>query len=182
MITLPLGMADTSERQETFSRLMEEYGAALRRLAGAYLSDPAGREDLFQEIALAVWTGIPGFRREASERTWLYRIAHNTASAQLHRFRQRRERERQPKDADPEPVDLGTPESGTYKSDQRARFFAALCVLPTLDFQIVTMHLDGLSYTEIANVVGLTQTNVGARLSRIREGLKNRLGSKETKS
>jgi RNA polymerase sigma-70 factor (ECF subfamily) len=94
-------MIDTSERRATFSRLMEEHGVALRRLAGAYLSDPATREDLFQEIVLAVWTGLPGFRGEASERTWLYRIAHNTASAQLHKLQRRREHERQPKEADP---------------------------------------------------------------------------------
>ncbi len=164
-----------------FSRLMEEYGVALRRLAGAYLSEPVSREDLFQEIALAVWTGIPGFRGDASERTWLYRIAHNTASTQLHRLQRRRERERQPQDADPEPVGLATPESDLHDTDKRIRFFAALRDLPTLDFQIVTMHLDGLSYAEIASVVGLTQTNVGARLSRIREALASRLGSTEAK-
>jgi RNA polymerase sigma-70 factor (ECF subfamily) len=174
-------MAGETERRETFSRLMEKYGVALRRLAGAYLADPAAREDLFQEIALAVWIGIPGFRGEASERTWLYRIAHNTASGQLHKFRQRRERERQPQATDPDPVEPATPESAAGEADQRKRFFAALRQLPTLDFQIVTMHLAELSYAEIADVVGLTQTNVGARLTRIREELSRRLSPSETK-
>ena len=174
-------MATTSERRETFSRLMAEHGVALRRLAGAYLSNPAACDDLFQEIALAVWNGIPGFRGEASERTWLYRIAHNTASGQLHKLQRRREHERQPLEADPQPIEIATPESDLHHALQRARFFAALRQLPTLDFQIVTMHLDGLSYAEIADVVGLTQTNVGARLSRVREGLASRLGPLETK-
>jgi RNA polymerase sigma-70 factor (ECF subfamily) len=145
------------------------------------LLDPAAREDLFQEIALAVWIGIPGFRGEASERTWLYRIAHNTASTQLHKFRQRRERERQPIDADPEPAAVATPEPDLHHADQRDRFFAALRQLPTIDFQIVTMHLAGLSYTEIADVAGLTQTNVGARLSRVRKALASQLGTAEAK-
>jgi len=174
-------MADTPERRQTFFRLMDEHRLALRRLARAYLSDPAAQEDLFQEIALAVWAGIPGFRGDASERTWLYRIAHNTAAGQLHKLQQRRKRERQPLDADPEPVDHSTPESDIHTTDQRARFFAALRQLPTLDFQIATMHLAGLSYTEIADVVGLTQSNVGARLSRIRQRLTGWIGETEAK-
>ena len=133
-------MVGEDERRRTFSRLMEAYGVALKRLAAAYVSDSAAREDLFQEIALAVWNGIPGFRGDASERTWLYRIAHNTAATE--------------------------------------RFLAALRQLPTLDVQIVTMHLDGLPYAEIAAVVGLTQTNV-ARLTRIRETLAIALASTE---
>ena len=158
---------------------MEDYGVALKRLAGAYLNDPAAREDLFQEIALALWNGIPGFRGEASERTWLYRIAHNTAATQLHKLRQRRERERQPHELDSEPSDGATPESAIHQSRRHARFLSALRELPTLDFQIVTMHLDGLPYAEIAAVAGLTQTNVGARLSRIREALAKALAPTE---
>ena len=173
-------MAGEAERRKTFSRLMREHGAALKRLAAAYLSDLGAREDLFQEIALALWNGIPGFRGDASERTWLYRIAHNTAATQLHNLRRRRDRERQPGEDGSDPADTATPESATHQSRQRERFFFALRQLPTLDFQIVTMHLDGLSYAEIAGVVGLTQTNVGARLSRIREALASSLAPAET--
>lgn len=175
-------MAEEGERRERFSRLMEEYGVALRRLAGGYLSDSAGREDLFQEIALAIWTGLPGFRGEASERTWVYRVAHNTAAAQLHKFRRRREREGVSDERAPEPVDGATPETAIQDVRRRERFLAALRELPTLDFQVVTMHLDGLSYGEISSVTGLTQTNVGARLSRIRQALASRLGSEGAKS
>lgn len=174
-------MAGKSNRRETFSRLTEEYGGALRRLAAAYLSDSGAREDLFQEIMLALWTGIPGFRGESSERTWVYRIAHNTAATQLHKVKRRRERERGPSETDPEPTDRATPESDLHQADQQARFLAALRELPTLDFQIVTMHLAGLSYAEIADVIGFTQTNVGARLTRIRQTLTKRIEVMEAK-
>lgn len=128
---------------------------------------------------MAVWVGIPGFRGEASERTWIYRIAHNTAAEEVHKLRRRPERQRQ--DSDAEPVDRLTPESRLSDEGRRERFFAALRHLPTLDFQIVTMHLAGLSYAEIADVVGLTQTNVGARLSRIRQTLTNWIAEIEAK-
>src|SRR6266481_6377082 len=75
-------------RRETFLRLISEYRGAMRRLAAVYVNDSRDREDLVQEIAVALWQAIPKFRGEASERTWLYRIAHNTAitaSAKLRR-------------------------------------------------------------------------------------------------
>jgi len=169
--------ANEANRRETFSRLIRVYGAALKRLSAAYVRDPGARDDLFQEIALALWIALPGFRGEASERTWLYRIAHNTASTHLHRMRRRGERERQPRETDQEPAADSTPGDELEQADQQQRLFSALRELPTLDFQIVTMHLAELSYAEIADVVGLTQTNVGARLSRVRKTLAKRIES-----
>src|SRR4029079_3317143 len=62
-----------------FADLMAAYAAPIRRLCATYAESPADREDLFQDIFLAVWLALPGFRRQASVRTWLYRIAHNVA-------------------------------------------------------------------------------------------------------
>jgi hypothetical protein len=64
---------------EQFERLMDTHAPALRRFCCARRSDPSDRQDLFQEIAKALWTALPNFRRDASERTWLYRIAQNVA-------------------------------------------------------------------------------------------------------
>ncbi|MBZ5522965.1 MAG: RNA polymerase subunit sigma-70, partial [Acidobacteriia bacterium] len=60
-----------TRRRETFLRLIAEYQGALRRLAAVYVTDSRDREDLVQEIAVALWQAIPGFRGESSERTWL---------------------------------------------------------------------------------------------------------------
>ena len=130
---------------------------------------------------MAIWVGRPGFRGESSERTWLYRIAHNTAAEQIHKLQRMRERERQPSDADPEPAHNSTPESHFHDHSRQERFLAALRSLPTLNFQLVTMHLANLSYIEIAEVVGLTQTNIGAKLSRIRQTLTNWIAENEAK-
>jgi len=79
---------EDATRHDTFLRLIGQYEAALRRLAAGYVVHAADREDLFQEIAVGLWRAIPAYRGEASERTWLYRIAHNIAissSTRLHR-------------------------------------------------------------------------------------------------
>src|SRR5271167_4177134 len=82
-------------QREAFLRLIEQYQPPLRRLAGAYLQRPADREDLVQEIALALWQAIPNFRSDASERTWLYRIAHNVAISSSAKLRRTSHREGQ---------------------------------------------------------------------------------------
>ena len=64
---------------DKFCELFEAYQPALRRLVSAYVVNPADREDLLQEIAAGIWKSLPGFRGESSERTWIYRIAHNIA-------------------------------------------------------------------------------------------------------
>ena len=78
-----------ADRQRAFEQLMRTYLPALRRLARSYTRGPAEQEDLLQEIALGLWMALPQFRGEASERTWLYRVALNVAISQ-----QRRERHR----------------------------------------------------------------------------------------
>ena len=67
-----------SERAEVrFGRLLQEHGPALNRLAAGYEWDPVERQDLLQDIALAIWRALPAFRGESSERTFVFRIAHN---------------------------------------------------------------------------------------------------------
>ncbi len=68
-----------ADRESGFLRILETYGGLLRRLCKAYLRDTTEQDDLFQEIAFAIWTALPTFRRDSSERTWAYRIAHNVA-------------------------------------------------------------------------------------------------------
>ena len=81
--------AGDKDRLAIYENLLQRYGSALRRLAWSYARDAI--EDLFQEIALGLWKAIPHFRGDASERTWLYCIAHNIAISTMG---SRRKRER----------------------------------------------------------------------------------------
>ena len=160
-------------RRERFLRLMDQYQAALARLAGAYLDDPADRDDLVQEIAAAIWQALPRFRGDASERTWLYRIAHNTAITVSGRIR-RRSRTRTE-------LDDGISSPATRIDDQLAHeqqrrlLLDRIRVLPEADRQAIVMHLEGLGNGEIAEVTGATPGAVATRLSRIRERLTHEL-------
>jgi RNA polymerase sigma-70 factor (ECF subfamily) len=158
------------EHRAAFERLLGAYLAPLRRLAYAYARDGADHEDLLQEIALALWTALPSFRGDASERTWLYRVAHNTAIGFVTRHRRRAKHE-EPGDAPDCPASGASPERNAIDTQQRDRLWAAVRALPMLDRQVVVLHLEGLSAADIEAVTGLSSGSIATRLTRVRQKL-----------
>ena len=162
-------MRQQAVHQAAYEELLRQFAAPLRRLAHAYARSANEREDLFQEIALALWTALPAFRGDSSERTWLYRVAHNTAI----RFTvksTRRARQEERVDA-PEPVASANPERSAIDDQQRQLLWGAVHELPLADRQLVVLHLEGLSTADIQGVTGLSSANVATRLTRIRKKL-----------
>jgi len=156
---------DRSTLEHEFDRLLAENGPGMARLAASYTNTPSDRDDLLQEIAMAVWRALPGFRGECSARTFLYRIAHNRALAYLARNRSLFPAAGAETDApDPAP----DPESGMARAQAAERLHRAVRRLPLLYRQAITLTLEGLSYAEIAEVLGISESNAGARLSRAR--------------
>ena len=162
---------DRATLRQRFDHLLAQEGAALVRLAGSYTNSAGDRDDLLQEIALAVWQALPRFRGECSERTFLFRIAHNRAVDSLAHTRSRqRTSESEPKHDLPDP--RPSPEADLVVEQQRERLLQSIRLLPVPFRQVVTLTLEGLEYTEIAQVLGISESNVGARLSRAREMLR----------
>jgi RNA polymerase sigma-70 factor, ECF subfamily len=156
---------------------LRRYEAPLRRLAWSYEHDPACREDLLQEIALALWTALPRFRGESSERTWVYRVAHNTAISFL-TSRKRREAREASGDAPLEPVSAANPEGDAIARQRSAQLWSAVQELPLIDRQLMVLHLEGLAASEIEAVTGVGAGNVATRLTRIRQKLAARIRGK----
>lgn len=169
LLTLP--RSAPADQPARFERLLADYGPALRRLVVAYLVRPQDREDLFQEIALALWQALPSFRGEASERTWLYRIAHNVAITAAARLRKRHARELETDPASDPSSAAAHPEADLLQQEKQRLLLSSIALLPDLDKQLVLLHLEGLSYAEIEAVVGLSPGAIATRLTRIREKL-----------
>ena len=153
---------------DRFERVAQEYGPSLRRLASAWERDPAASEDLLQEILLALWRALPRFRAEATERTFVYRVAMNRALT--HRYRRRPHVE--PLEAAVHVADSRqTPEAEATASQQRAQVLGKLQSLPFAMRQILSLSLEGLSRAEIAGILGISENNANVRLSRARRAL-----------
>ena len=157
------------EREEAFEALLREHGGALQRVAASYEADPELRDDLYQEICLAIWKALPSFRGDASVRTFLFRIAHNRGLS--HGWREGRvPKPLEEPEALPDPTD--SPEDAVDRSRRRARLLSAIRRLPLGARQVLTLRLEGLSFKEIAEVTGLTENNAMVRASRARKALK----------
>jgi RNA polymerase sigma-70 factor (ECF subfamily) len=160
------------ELEQRLDSLLALHGASLTRLAGSYVREPGDRDDLLQEIAVAIWQALPRFRGECSERTFLFRIAHNRAIA----FISRRHLPLQETDEAFEVEDgRPNPEEAMATGQQGQRLLDAIQRLPVSLRQVVTLALEGLTYAEIGDVLGITETNVGARLTRARQRLRQLL-------
>jgi RNA polymerase sigma factor (sigma-70 family) len=161
--------------RERYLGLLEKHTPALRRLCHSYCDERARAEDLFQEIALAIWTALERFRGESSDRTWLYRIAHNVALTTIAKSRKRDRREQPVENEIELPNTGGDPEARLVESQKQEMLQRLVQELPLDDRRLVLLYLEGFSTAEIEAVTGLTRSNVTVRLSRIRQRLHDRL-------
>jgi RNA polymerase sigma-70 factor (ECF subfamily) len=159
--------------EERFGRLLKANHAPLTRLAASYAMNRSDRDDLLQEIAMALWRALPAFRGECSERTFLYRIAHNRCITHISRRRDSVSLD----DAQIEPEDPSASSEAIVAGEQkRRRFLQAIRELPEIHREVLLLFLEGMGYGEIAAVVGISESNVGVRLNRARQKLKALLG------
>ena len=166
---------DNAQREALFQAMMDDHGAAIRRLCKAYERSPALQEELEQEILLNLWRALPSFRGDASLRTWMYRVAHNTATKHCHQAM------RQPKDVvgdkrlAREAVPGPGPDEAMAHADARAQLQDHISTLKPLDRQLMLLYLEDVPQTEIAEITGLTQANVSTRIHRIKGDLMKRM-------
>ena len=123
---------------------------------------------------MALWTALPRFRGDSSERTWVYRVAHNTAIS-FTANRRRRDGHEQPGEPAGEPVAAARQEGEAIDRQQRERLWSAVQELPLAERQIIALHLEGLSAAEIEAITGVGAGAVATRLTRIRQKLAARL-------
>jgi RNA polymerase sigma factor (sigma-70 family) len=162
--------------EQQFDRILSEQGGALSRLAYGYEPVASVREELVQEIALAIWQALAHFRGECSERTFVFRIAHNRGLTHVWRRRPAHHPLEDLEEAD-HPVDPRPhPDEQVAQRDQRSRLMKAIQSLPMGHRQMIVLMLEGLSHAEIAEVVGITENNVAVRLNRARKALKDAMG------
>jgi RNA polymerase sigma-70 factor (ECF subfamily) len=170
------------ESQATlFEGWLAEHGDAVARVARAYTSTAEDGRDLAQEILLQAWRSLPQFGGRSSPSTWFYRVALNTALGWRRKERRRQARERPMVEVE------DVPEAGPDGAQQAAgrevveRLYAAIRRLPKADAALVLLHLDGLSYRQAAEVLGISEGNVGVKLNRAKKALAVLLDEEETR-
>ena len=156
-----------SERERIFAEWLANHKGILFKVVHAYAFEHADRQDLFQEVVFQVWRSVDAFRGQSSVSTWLYRVALNTALAWT-RKEGRHQRGKEPLEA---AEGLLTTSSADGRDPRVEWLYRQIAQLKEIDRSVALLLLDGVSYKEIAAIVGLTESHVGVRINRIKSAL-----------
>lgn len=171
-IPLEEGFALHDEDQTSlFLSWLEEHGSAVMKVARAYTLTGEECQDLAQEILLQAWKSLPNFEGKSTPATWFYRVALHTAMNWHRKDKHRRSRQKpflEVHDASTEELDSAEQAQQRETVDQ---LYQAIQQLPKTDAALVLLYLDGLSYREMANVLGISENNVGVKLNRAKKAL-----------
>ena len=155
-----MGRAD-----DNFADWLAPHLPMLHRTARAF-ADPADQHDLLQELTVALWKARPKFRDESAAGTFVHRVAHNAALT-WRRGENRRRLRGVAVEAELLIREAGSDPEGALLE----RLYAAIRTLTPVERSLVLLSLDGVAYAEIARLHGLSESNVGARLTRLRQRL-----------
>jgi RNA polymerase sigma-70 factor (ECF subfamily) len=164
-------------RDEAYAQAAADHGAALERLARAYEPDADRRRDLLQDIHVALWRSLERFDGRCSLRTWVYRVAHNTATSQVLRRRAGA------------PALVSLDEVGDAVSGQDSereveerrtleRLLELIQGLKPVDRQVMVLYLEGLDAAGIGEITGLSPQNVATKVHRSKQVLVDRFHRK----
>lgn len=158
-----------SRQDALYHRAVRELGGALGRIAIANEANPTHQQDLLQEIHIALWRSLGAFSCQCSLRTWVYRVAHNTAST----YALRNKRRRLSKWISLEDLDeLVEPIDELRSIDEhsvRERMISLIRDLRAIDRDISLLYLEGVEAKEIAEIVGLSPGNVAQKIHRTKK-------------
>lgn len=154
-----------NDKEAYFAKLVKEQKSTIYTVCYMFSHDEEEVNDLFQETLINLWKGIDGFREESKVGTWIYRVALNTCLLQ-----ERKKKKEVPKV--PLTMDVNFFEDDDHESKQIRQLHQRIGKLGLVDRALVMMWLEGMSYDEIGEVMGVTAQNVGVKLFRIKEQLK----------
>ena len=166
------------EQETIFRRWLDAHLGLILKIVRGCAPAPHDQDDLFQDVCLQLWQSISAFRGEAKETTWIYRVAFNTALAWRRGERRRRVGHETFLKTDVSPQTQPSHADTLPEQEIIGQLYAAIRRLPKVDASLALMHLDGLTYTEMAEVLGISENYIGVKLNRLRKQLADELKEK----
>ena len=148
-----------------FTKMVKEYRKTIYTVCYFFSKDTEEVNDLYQEILINLWKGFPNYRGESSLKTWIWRVSLNTCSNQE---RKKKSRIR----TVPLSIDIDLYNDEDAGSRQIQMLYDRINRLDVFDRAIILLWLENMTYQDIADVVGISVSNITTRLFRIKEQLK----------
>jgi RNA polymerase sigma factor (sigma-70 family) len=161
-----------ADDRSAFAALLDQHAGIVRKVAASYTRSTADRHDLMQEIRLQLWRAYPRYAPERPFSTWMYRIALNVAISFL---RGAGGPQRQALSLDEAGIDVADDTAGPEPDERVAFLQQVIATLEPLDRALLLLYLDEHSYRDIAQVLGISETNVATKLSRLKQRVREQL-------
>lgn len=162
-------LKQTMAAEADFYQMIKDHEGIIYKITRAYCDTYEDQMDLYQEIVFQLWKGYDSFKGNSKRSTWMYRVALNTAYTYL------RKEKRKGQKVSIEHIKLHYEIKDTLLEDRLAKMYAQIRKLPEIERAIILLLLEGKKYDEIAQITGLTRSNVATRISRIKEKLRTQL-------
>lgn len=153
-------------KEEKFIQLIKENEGIIYKITRIYTNNESDLKDLYQEVVYQLWKGYDGFRGDSKISTWMYRIALNTAL-----FHSKQEKKKGHR-VDLDRIVLKQENYDPVLEERLAVMHQHIKALNDLEKGIILLFLEGKKYEEIAEITGITTSNVGTRIGRIKQKLK----------
>lgn len=158
------------DKKDRFIKVIKENEGLIFKVATLYTNSLQDKEDLYQEIVFQLWKSFDTFNEQSKLSTWMYRVAMNTAiynlksaKRQINTISINTETERYADVAD-------------KSEEERLRLlYESIQTLNLLEKGVILLYLEGKNHQEIAEIIGITTSNVGTKVSRIKEKLKSQI-------
>lgn len=161
------------EREAKFERLIEEHKKILYKICHSYCREPGARDDLAQEILFQLWRSFGRFNGRVKFSTWMYRVGLNVA---ISFYRRERVRSHHVTAGDQRLLE-SIPQTETQEEDVHT-LYQWIEKMDPLNKALMILYLDGHSYIEISEVLGIRETNVATKISRLKQTLRDEARAK----
>ena len=160
------------KQEARFELWFERHQGLVYKVARSYALKAEDLEDLFQEIMLQLWRSIPSFKGQSQESTWIYKVALNTALSW-----NRKEHNRIRTESSVKLFSAAEISHGHEEREKLDKVYAIIHSLPKAESAVLLLHLEGLSYQEISEVLEISTNLVGVKLHRVRKQINEKFGA-----
>jgi RNA polymerase sigma factor (sigma-70 family) len=150
-----------------FVEIINRHRGIIHKVCHLYGHQKEYPEDLFQEIVLQLWKAFPTFRNESLVTTWMYRVALNTAISQFRR------QVKIPESQSLSRKEFSIPDTPAFREENEHSALLEMAIrhLTKVEKAVIMLYLEDKNYREIADIMGITVSNVGVKLNRIKSKL-----------
>jgi RNA polymerase sigma-70 factor (ECF subfamily) len=152
--------------EKEFIELINKHQGILQKICNIYFYRNPYKEDYYQEMLIRLWKSFPGFKNQSTFSTWLYRVALNTAIDIL------RKQYLRPIHIELSTTEFNAPDNeNSTDSDKKDKLYWAINHLSDIEKAIIILYLEEYNYKEIAEIVGISESNAGVKINRIKSQL-----------